>query len=563
MKNILLIALFPLYQLLAQPTPASLKPEISVSFYRQLGNHAARLVYSQSDNSFIYATTEGNIYRVPIVGGVPQFEVPIISNSEHDINFLQGMVLVGNDLIIVGNHNNQVVKNGYGAVRKCTFLSNGSKQWTNMLTTDIYASSGTLFDHAFAGVCTNLPKDSLFIASGSRTDRGEVKDFGGLYPNLREEPLTTKIFRISINAQNIYLQNNETALTNSGYVYATGFRNEFDMAVNQYGHLFGVENSGGSDFPEEMNWIRQGKHYGFPWRMGGLDVLSVYPDPNFPTPPAGVNFVEPISNYGTAANWQRTPSGTSQLNGIKSFTAHRSPLGLIFDNEGDFNAPYNKDGFCLAFAGVGNSNGPPEDPMGDFCHLEMSFVNGNYQMNVTRLVEGFYWAVDAEKVGRDVYVLEYFGKIWKITMPESQAPIANFSTSQQTDCLRRFNFQDLSDNSPTSYFWEFGDGSTSTQANPTHLFANIGNYNTKLTVSNSKGSNFITIPITISSNYNVNSVMNSQTRKFQGVESITANSMILGSSNINFRGTKYILLSPNFTVNQGNVFKAEIGNCEN
>jgi hypothetical protein len=563
MKKIVLLILLPIFQLLAQPTPTSLKPEISVSFYRQLANNVVRFLYRQSDNSFIYATTDGNIYRVPIVGGVPQFEESLISNSEHDINYLQGMILVGNDLIIVGNHNDEVQKNGYGSVKKCTFLSNNNRQWTNMLTTEIYASSGTLFDHAFAGVCTNLTQDSLFIASGSRTDHGEVKDFGGLYPNLREEPLTTKIFRIPINAQNIYLQNNETALDNSGYVYAKGFRNEFDMAVNQYGHLFGVENSGGADFPEEMNWIKQGKHYGFPWRMGGLDVLSAYPDPNFPTPPAGVNFIEPISNFGPAANWQRTPSGTSQLSEIKSFTAHRSPLGLIFDNAGTFNAPYNKDAFCLAFSGVGNSSGPPEDPMGDFCHIEMAFVNGNYQMNVTRLVEGFYWAVDAEKVGRDVYVLEHFGKIWKITMPQAQAPIANFSNSQQTDCLRRFSFQDLSDNSPTSYFWEFGDGNTSTQINPIHVYTNIGSYNVKLTVSNSSGSNSIIIPISIPSNYQVNIPINSQTKKFQGVESITANSTISGNSTVTMKGTKYVLLSPNFSVSQGNIFKAEIGGCNN
>jgi glucose/arabinose dehydrogenase len=348
MKSILVIALFPLYQLLAQPTPASLKPEISVSFYRQLGNHAVRLVYRQSDNYFIYASTDGNIYKVPIKDGVPQLEEVLISNSEHDINFLQGMILVGNSLIIVGNYN-EMQKKGYGAVRKCTFLSNGGKQWTNMLTTETHASSGTLADHGFSGVCTNLTQDSLFIASGSRTDHGEVKDLAGLYPNLREEPLTTKIFRIPINAQNIYLKNDETALANSGYVYANGFRNEFDMAVNKKGHLFGVENSGGEDLPEEMNWIQQGKHYGFPWRIANTNVLTVYPDPNFPQPPIGVSFIDPISNFGPDANWQRTPKGTSQIKEIKSFTAHRSPLGLIFDNEGTFSVQQRR--FLLGFCG--------------------------------------------------------------------------------------------------------------------------------------------------------------------------------------------------------------------
>ena len=49
-----------------------------------------------------------------------------------------------------------------------------------------------------------------------------------------------------------------------------------------------------------------------------------------------------------------------------------------------------------------------------------------------------------------------------------------------------------------SYFWEFGDGSVSQIANPTHQFLEEGTFEVKLTVSDTDGlSNSATIPITV------------------------------------------------------------------
>ncbi|HEY6914020.1 MAG TPA: PKD domain-containing protein [Paludibacter sp.] len=41
----------------------------------------------------------------------------------------------------------------------------------------------------------------------------------------------------------------------------------------------------------------------------------------------------------------------------------------------------------------------------------------------------------------------------------------------------------------TSWAWDFGDGSTSTEKNPTHTFATVGKYTVKLTATNEVGSN--------------------------------------------------------------------------
>jgi PKD repeat protein len=49
------------------------------------------------------------------------------------------------------------------------------------------------------------------------------------------------------------------------------------------------------------------------------------------------------------------------------------------------------------------------------------------------------------------------------------------------------NFTDLSEGNPTSWAWNFGDGATSMQRNPTHVYNGVGNYTASLTVTNAFG----------------------------------------------------------------------------
>ena len=62
------------------------------------------------------------------------------------------------------------------------------------------------------------------------------------------------------------------------------------------------------------------------------------------------------------------------------------------------------------------------------------------------------------------------------------------------------NFSDTSGGVPTSWFWEFGDGSTSTQQDPTHTYSSAGVYDVTLTATNGAGSASLTKPnyITVS-----------------------------------------------------------------
>jgi PKD repeat protein len=52
----------------------------------------------------------------------------------------------------------------------------------------------------------------------------------------------------------------------------------------------------------------------------------------------------------------------------------------------------------------------------------------------------------------------------------------------------QLSFIDTSTNNPTSWYWDFGDGSTSLLQNPSHTYNNAGNYSVTLTGSNPFGS---------------------------------------------------------------------------
>jgi PKD repeat protein len=86
-------------------------------------------------------------------------------------------------------------------------------------------------------------------------------------------------------------------------------------------------------------------------------------------------------------------------------------------------------------------------------------------------------------------------------------PVASFS-SLQTPGTLGVAFTDTSSNSPTSWSWDFGDGTAlSTAQNPSHLYGTPGDYNVTLTASNASGpsvppaSNLIhvLIPVPVSS----------------------------------------------------------------
>lgn len=74
-----------------------------------------------------------------------------------------------------------------------------------------------------------------------------------------------------------------------------------------------------------------------------------------------------------------------------------------------------------------------------------------------------------------------------IYLTVSSMPCVNFDMSRTSICSGTIEFIDRTNNSPTSWFWDFGDGSTSTSQNPSHIYTSSGTYIVKLIVTNAFG----------------------------------------------------------------------------
>ena len=370
------------------------------------------------------------------------------------------MAFHDSDLFVIGN---QVLGDStYGMLARGRLQPGGTRAWSTVARTEAYAWGGKA--HGFNNVVVSPDGTLLYLNCGSRTDHGEVQDNGGAHPGLREEPITTRILRVPIDAEDLVLPNNEAELLADGRIYASGVRNTYDMAFDGDGRLFGVENSGDHDDPEELNWLREGHHYGFPWTAGGNPNLTRYPgynpgadlllNPGFPSAATDfyydatfplepwVETTPPVRNLGPDADKIRhaLTGGIVDASDLgldmTSFTSHRSPLGLVFDTANALDNDLQGDGFVLSFTPGGDTAGyspiapwgipvVPVDPSEDLLHLEFAYdeLADNYTVQTTRIIEGFYLPVDAELVGHTLYVLEHWGPVqrsmWRVTFPDA------------------------------------------------------------------------------------------------------------------------------------------------
>jgi PKD repeat protein len=81
-----------------------------------------------------------------------------------------------------------------------------------------------------------------------------------------------------------------------------------------------------------------------------------------------------------------------------------------------------------------------------------------------------------------------------IDITTNDALIASFTANPNSDPTPlTVNFTNNTSGNATSYLWDFGNGATSSTANPTYVYTNVGIYTVSLTATNSDGSNTITL----------------------------------------------------------------------
>ena len=77
--------------------------------------------------------------------------------------------------------------------------------------------------------------------------------------------------------------------------------------------------------------------------------------------------------------------------------------------------------------------------------------------------------------------------------PNTSAPVAGFTSNYVAGaCINPVQFTDQSTGAPTSWAWDFGDGGSSSQQNPSHQYTASNTYTVTLTVTNANGPNMVT-----------------------------------------------------------------------
>jgi hypothetical protein len=235
---------------------SSLRPDISVDSILKLKPGASKLALDPISKHLFYATSDGKIYEV--FEEIQKDSLRFTAN-EHGLSRLQGICFLDSIMYLAGNI--WYTTTGIGMIMKGELQDNGARLWTTILVTEAYPTSSSTGDHGFTGITIDPNHHFIYFSGGSRTSFGEVETNNGNYLGMREQALTSKIYRIPIDAENLFWPNDSTFLANSGYVYAEGTRNAYDMAWNAQNHLFAVDNAGDRDDPEELNWIKEGEHY--------------------------------------------------------------------------------------------------------------------------------------------------------------------------------------------------------------------------------------------------------------------------------------------------------------
>ena len=254
---------------------------------------------------------------------------------------------------------------------------------------------------------------------------------------------------------------------NRDEIWAYGLRNPFRMSVDPVSGTMYIGDVGGnvhSNAIEEVNIGVRGANYGWPQCQGNCAVQGTT-DPIFSYPHSGR---DSAITGGVVYRGSQFPSeyrGSYFFGDYVQNTVRR----LTFDGDGNVSRMVNfwpADG-TKDSATVGDPVKFVEGPDGSLYYVDIGF-NDAHEPN-------------AAAIRRIRYIAG--------NQPPTAAANAN-PTSGQAPLPVTFSSAGSSDpeGAPLTYSWTFGDGGTSTQANPSHTYQTAGQYTARLTVSDGANS---------------------------------------------------------------------------
>ena len=259
-------------------------------------------------------------------------------------------------------------------------------------------------------------------------------------------------------------------------IWAHGLRNPYRAAFDRTTGLYWVGDVGGNidtQAYEEVDIVEAGKGYGWPTCEGPLGLPK-----NGPVCPAGVT--GPVHSYSHDVG-----AGCCSNRAIVGGEVYR---GSVFPLQGHYLfADYAADTFSWLQLGADGRTAVADGL------LATASASTPVWMGVGP--DGYvYWLSFGWSGNGQLRRLGYSGgadapptiTTASSTPRSGPAPLAVRFTGVASD----------PDGTPVTYAWDFGDGSTSTQASPTHTYASSGRYSARLRVS-SGGATVSSDPIPI------------------------------------------------------------------
>ena len=251
-----------------------------------------------------------------------------------------------------------------------------------------YPWGNNYYNHGVGNIAEG-PDGLMYVASGSRTDGGEVN--GGvagrssIYWKGAETEITAAIWRLDPKVESPALE-----------VFARGIRNAWTFAWNDRGELFSASNGPDAEVPEELDFVERGKHYGFPYQFGDAPATPGHPYPHTAAAPPGLTFTPALRNFGPAG-------GGSPDQPIASFNNHSSPAGMVFCGP---DWPESLRGKFI-LGRFGNFISQP-DVGYDLLTLDLrKNAAGIYEAHTETFLAPLARPIDLLKIGKKLYILEY------------------------------------------------------------------------------------------------------------------------------------------------------------
>ncbi|HOT04425.1 MAG TPA: DUF2341 domain-containing protein, partial [Methanolinea sp.] len=324
--------------------------------------------------------------------------------------------------------------------------------------------------------------------------------------------------------------------TNKNY-YFSGSSSEDNHAITLIGWNDNYDRNNFKYIPNVNGAFLAKNSWGSSWGDGGYFWIS-YNDTRLARYfTNAVFFTEPLTNYdyiyqydplgwvssvgyGTNTAWganKFTSPRNEQLEAIGFYTAAPNTAYEVYVHKNPTNGPLNTTGSASSKAGTINVSGyhsiPLSNPVplkaGDTFSIVVKITTPGYNYPVPYEYPINGYSSQATSLPGQSYISPSgeSGTWLDITSWQSNAnvcikgytktwtppPVANFTGTPATAIVpARVQFNDTSTNAPTAWQWKFGDGNTSSERNPVHVYEGVGTYSVNLTVWNAYGSDSVT-----------------------------------------------------------------------